>query len=85
MDIVWTILIGVAVGALAKLLFPGNVLDGVTLTMALGIAGAFVARFLGNWAGWYGPNEPAAFLASIGGAVVVLILYGLLFHGRRRI
>lgn len=84
MEILWTILIGFAVGAIAKLLMPGNDPGGLIITILLGIAGAFVARFIGQRAGWYGPDEPAGFLASVAGAIVLLILYRLLF-GRRRV
>jgi uncharacterized membrane protein YeaQ/YmgE (transglycosylase-associated protein family) len=83
MEILWTILIGLAVGAIAKLLMPGNDPGGMIITILLGIAGAFVARFIGQRAGWYGPDEPAGFLASVAGAILLLILYRLLF-GRRR-
>jgi uncharacterized membrane protein YeaQ/YmgE (transglycosylase-associated protein family) len=85
MEILWTILIGLAVGVVAKLLMPGDDPGGLIITIFLGIAGAFVARWIGQAAGWYGPTESAGFLASVGGAVVLLIIYRLLFGRRRRV
>jgi uncharacterized membrane protein YeaQ/YmgE (transglycosylase-associated protein family) len=82
MNILWTLIVGLVVGALAKLVMPGRDPGGVIVTILLGIAGAVVAHFLGETAGWYAPNEPAGFLASIVGAVVVLAGYRLVV-GRR--
>lgn len=84
MEILWTILIGLAVGAVAKLLMPGDDPGGFIITTLLGIAGAFLARFVGERAGWYAPGEPAGFIASVVGAIVLLLLYRLIF-GRRRV
>jgi len=83
MEILWTILIGLLVGAVAKLLMPGDDPGGIIITILLGIAGAFLARWIGQQAGWYGPNDSAGFLASVAGAVLLLLLYRVLF-GRRR-
>jgi uncharacterized membrane protein YeaQ/YmgE (transglycosylase-associated protein family) len=76
------ILFGLIVGAIAKLLMPGRDPGGWIVTILLGIAGALVGGWLGRVAGWYGPNEPAGFLMSILGAIVLLALYRMLF-GRR--
>lgn len=84
MEILWTILIGLAVGAVAKLLMPGDDPGGFIITTLLGIAGAFLARFVGERAGWYAPGEAAGFIASVVGAIVLLLLYRLMF-GRRRV
>jgi uncharacterized membrane protein YeaQ/YmgE (transglycosylase-associated protein family) len=83
MEIIWIILIGLVVGIVAKLLMPGKDPGGFIITTLLGIAGAFIARFIGQHLGWYGPNEAAGFLASVGGAIILLILYRLLFVRRR--
>ena len=83
MTILWTILIGFFVGLVAKLLMPGRDPGGFIITTLLGIAGAFVAQFLGRSLGWYGQGEPAGFLASVVGAIILLILYRL-FAGRQR-
>ena len=76
------IIFGLIVGAIAKLLMPGRDPGGFIVTMLLGIAGALVGGFLGRAAGWYGPNDPAGFLMSLFGAVVLLLLYRMII-GRR--
>jgi uncharacterized membrane protein YeaQ/YmgE (transglycosylase-associated protein family) len=76
------IVFGLIVGAIAKLLMPGRDPGGFIVTMALGIAGAVVGGFLGRALGWYGPNEPAGFLMSLLGAVLLLVLYRMLFVRR---
>ena len=83
MEILGVILIGLAVGIVAKLLMPGDDPGGIIITILLGIAGAFVAKFIGQQLGWYGPTDAAGFLASVGGAIVLLLLYRLLFRRRR--
>ena len=79
------IVFGVIVGAIAKLLMPGRDPGGFIVTMLLGIAGALVGGFLGRAAGWYGPNDPAGFLMSLFGAVVLLMLYRMIIGRRSRI
>ncbi|OJV22499.1 MAG: transglycosylase [Verrucomicrobia bacterium 61-8] len=66
MGILSAIIIGLLVGAIAKLLMPGRDPGGWIITILLGIAGSFVAGFLGRSLGWYHDGEPAGFLASIG-------------------
>ena len=83
MEILGVIIIGLIVGIIAKLLMPGDDPGGIIITTLLGIAGAFVAKFIGQQLGWYGPQEPAGFLASVGGAIILLLLYRLLFRRRR--
>lgn len=84
MGILWTIIIGFLAGVIAKFLMPGdNEPSGFILTTILGIVGAFVATFIGQAVGWYGPNQGAGFIGAIVGAVVVLAIYGF-FAGRRR-
>ena len=83
MEILGVIIIGLIVGIIAKLLMPGDDPGGIIITTLLGIAGAFVAKFIGQQLGWYGPKEPAGFLASVGGAIILLLLYRLLFRRRR--
>ena len=80
---IWTIIIGFIVGVIAKFIMGGpNEPQGFVLTAILGIVGAFVASFLGEKIGWYGPGEGAGFIASVIGAVIVLWVYGY-FVGRK--
>ena len=79
------IIFGLIVGAIAKLLMPGRDPGGFIVTMLLGIAGALVGGFLGRAAGWYGPNDPAGFLMSLFGAVVLLLFYRMIIGRRSRI
>lgn len=83
MGIIWTIIIGFLAGVIAKFIMPGpNEPSGFILTTILGIIGAFVATFIGQAVGWYGPNQGAGFIGAIVGAVVVLAIYGFV-AGRR--
>ncbi len=75
MGIIWTIIIGFVVGALAKLVHPGRDNLGFIMTVVLGVAGALIMGFLGQAVGWYQPGEPAGFIASIVGAVILLAIY----------
>ena len=80
--IIGTIVVGFIVGILAKFLHPGRENMGFVLTVVLGIAGAFVARFIGQAVGFYGPNENAGFIAATLGAIILLVIYGAV--ARRR-
>jgi uncharacterized membrane protein YeaQ/YmgE (transglycosylase-associated protein family) len=79
MSIIWTIIIGLVVGAVAKLLMPGKDPGGFIVTILLGIAGAFVASYLGQAVGWYKPGQAAGFIMSVVGAMILLLLYRLIF------
>ena len=85
MSILATILIGLVVGIVAKFLMPGDDPGGIIMTILLGIAGAFIAGYIGRAAGWYSEGEPVGFLASVAGSIVLLILYRVLFGRRRRV
>ena len=69
------IVFGLVVGVLAKFVMPGRDGGGILVTIVLGIIGAVVGGFLGRALGFYAPGEPAGFLMSIVGAVVVLAIY----------
>jgi uncharacterized membrane protein YeaQ/YmgE (transglycosylase-associated protein family) len=69
------ILFGLVVGVIAKLLMPGRDPGGFIITVLLGIAGAVLGGFMGRAFGFYGPGEPAGFLMSLLGAVVLLLIY----------
>ena len=83
MNLIVTILIGLAVGVMVELLLPGHNAAELFLAMLLGIAGALLARMAGYWLEWYGADEPAQFLFSVLGAIFVLLLYGAAFRKRR--
>lgn len=76
--ILWTLLIGLIVGGIAKLLMPGRDPGGCIITILLGIAGAFIAGYLGRLVGWYQPGDPAGFIASVIGAMILLLIYRLI-------
>ena len=82
MHIIWILLIGLVVGALAKLVMPGRDPGGAIVTILIGIAGSFIANYVGRAAGWYAPNESAGFIASIIGAVILLAGYRLITRRR---
>lgn len=73
--LLWTLIIGLVIGAIAKLLMPGKDPGGCIITMLIGVAGAFVAGYLGRALGWYQPNQPAGFIASVIGAMLLLLIY----------
>lgn len=83
MSIIGMLLIGLIVGVIAKFLIPGNDPGGIIVTILIGIAGAFIAGYIGRAAGWYTEGEPVGFIASVVGAIILLLLYRLAFRGRR--
>src|SRR6185503_7161267 len=85
MSIIWTIIIGFVAGVIAKFITPGdNEPSGFVLTTILGIVGAFVATYLGQAIGWYRADEGAGLIGAIVGAVIVLVIWGLIAGRRRR-
>lgn len=81
MSIIVTIIIGLIVGFLARAIKPGDDKLGWIMTAVLGIAGSFLASYAGSAMGLYAPGEVAGFIASIIGAVVLLVIYGLFKKG----
>ncbi len=77
LHILWTILIGLVVGIIAKFIHPGRENMGLFMTAILGIAGSLLATFVGRLVGFYQPGQAAGFLMAIVGALVLLILYGM--------
>ena len=75
MHYLWTALIGLVVGALAKLIMPGKDPGGFIVTTLLGIVGAVVATWIGQAIGWYRPGEAAGFVGAVVGAIILLVLY----------
>jgi uncharacterized membrane protein YeaQ/YmgE (transglycosylase-associated protein family) len=82
MGIIWTLIIGLLAGILAKLLMPGRDPGGFIITILLGIAGAFLATWLGQAIGWYQAGEGAGFIGAIVGAVIILIIYRMIVARR---
>lgn len=77
MHYVWMAVIGFVVGLLARAVLPGTQSLGIILTAVLGIAGAFLAGFAGQAMGLYTSGQPAGFIASVIGAIVLLFVVGL--------
>ena len=83
MSIIWTIIIGFLAGVVAKFIMPGdNEPSGFIMTTILGIVGAFVATYLGQAVGWYGPEQGAGFIGATVGAVIILAIYHLIMRSR---
>ena len=83
MGILWIILIGFVAGIIARLLAPGpNNPTGFILTVIIGIAGAFLATFIGQTIGWYRPDQGAGFIAATVGALIVLFIWHRLVASR---
>jgi uncharacterized membrane protein YeaQ/YmgE (transglycosylase-associated protein family) len=75
MSIIWTLIIGLVVGLIAKALMPGKDPGGFIITALIGIAGAFLAHIIGRSMGWYPEGQPAGFIASVIGAIALLAIY----------
>jgi uncharacterized membrane protein YeaQ/YmgE (transglycosylase-associated protein family) len=84
MSIIWTIIIGLLAGIVAKFLMPGRDPGGFIITILLGIAGAFVATFLGQALGWYEAGEGAGFIGAVVGAIIILVIYRMIAGRRTR-
>jgi len=70
-----TIVVGLIVGLLARLIMPGKQAIGIIMTILLGVAGSLVATYGGQAIGWYAQGQPAGWIASVVGALVVLFVY----------
>ena len=77
-----SIFVGLIVGLVARALKPGDDKLGWIMTILLGVAGSFGASYLGAAMGWYAPGEPAGWIASVVGAVVLLFIYGMVKKSR---
>jgi uncharacterized membrane protein YeaQ/YmgE (transglycosylase-associated protein family) len=75
MDIVWTLLVGLVVGAVAKILMPGKDPGGIFVTSLIGVSGSALAGFLGSATGLSNWGNPQGFIGSVGGAILLLIAY----------
>lgn len=83
MHILWMLIVGLVVGAIAKAIMPGRDPGGILITMVIGVVGALIAGFLGRSMGWYGDNEGAGIIASIIGSIILLFGYRMVV-GRNR-
>ncbi len=75
LSLLWSALIGLVIGALAKLIMPGKDPGGIIITMLIGIAGSMLATFLGSAIGLYRQGQSAGFLMSLLGAILLLAIY----------
>jgi len=80
--VLWALIIGLVVGALAKLIMPRRDPGGIIVTMLIGIAGSFIATFLGRALGWYRNGQGAGFIASLIGAILLLWIYRMVVARR---
>jgi uncharacterized membrane protein YeaQ/YmgE (transglycosylase-associated protein family) len=77
MSIVWTVLIGFVAGLIARAIKPGDDSMGIIMTTVVGVLGALAATYIGQALGWYTAGQGAGFIASVVGAIVLLIIWGL--------
>jgi uncharacterized membrane protein YeaQ/YmgE (transglycosylase-associated protein family) len=78
LQLLWMAIIGLIVGAVAKLLMPGKDPGGIFVTMLIGIAGSLIAGYVGRAVGWYQEGQTAGFFMSVVGAVILLLIYRLI-------
>ncbi len=84
-QLLWTALIGLIVGAIAKFIMPGKDPGGIFITMLIGIAGAFLGTFIGRAIGHYQPDQSAGFLMSLLGALILLAIYHVIRRAQSRV
>ena len=78
LSLLWTALIGLVVGAIAKFIMPGKEPGGIFVTMLIGIAGSFLGTWIGRLVGHYGEDQSAGFIMSLVGALILLGIYHLI-------
>jgi uncharacterized membrane protein YeaQ/YmgE (transglycosylase-associated protein family) len=76
--LLWELIIGLVVGAVAKFVMPGKDPGGIWITMIIGIAGSILSTYIGQAIGWYQAGQGAGFIMSVVGAVVLLLIYRLI-------
>jgi uncharacterized membrane protein YeaQ/YmgE (transglycosylase-associated protein family) len=84
MSLMLAILIGIVIGAFAEFILPGHTMNEFVLTGLLGIAGSLITRFVGQRAGWFGTDDPQCVVAEILGAIILLVLYGVISRRHSR-
>jgi uncharacterized membrane protein YeaQ/YmgE (transglycosylase-associated protein family) len=82
MSLIWTIIIGFLAGLVAKFVTPGAGPSGFIMTTVLGIGGSLAATYIGQALGWYQAGQGAGFIASVVGAVILLVIYHLIQRNR---
>lgn len=82
LSLLWTILIGLVVGALARFVIPGKEPYGCIFSAILGIGGSVLFTYLGRWVGLYGEGDTAGFFGAFAGAVIILLVYKMIFGKR---
>ncbi|GAA4341271.1 GlsB/YeaQ/YmgE family stress response membrane protein [Pigmentiphaga soli] len=82
LSFIGTLIVGLIVGLIARAIKPGDDRMGWLLTIVLGIAGALIAGYVGRAVGWYEPGEGAGWIASVIGAIVLLLIYGAIARKR---
>ena len=78
LSLLWELIIGLVVGAVAKFLMPGKDPGGIWITMIIGIAGSIIATYFGQAIGWYRAGQGAGFIMSVVGAILLLFIYRLI-------
>jgi uncharacterized membrane protein YeaQ/YmgE (transglycosylase-associated protein family) len=78
LSLLWELIIGLVVGAVAKFVMPGKDPGGIWITMIIGIAGSIIATYIGQAIGWYKAGQGAGFIMSVVGAIVLLFIYRLI-------
>lgn len=78
LSLLGTLLIGLVVGLIARAVKPGNDKLGWIMTALLGVAGSFLASYVGMAMGWYQQGDAAGWIASVMGAIVLLVLFSLI-------
>ena len=78
LSLLWELIIGLVVGAVAKFVMPGKDPGGIWITMIIGIAGSIIATYIGQAIGWYRAGQGAGFIMSVVGAILLLFIYRLI-------
>jgi uncharacterized membrane protein YeaQ/YmgE (transglycosylase-associated protein family) len=78
LSFIGTLIVGLIVGLIARAIKPGDDKMGLIMTIILGIAGSLIAGYIGRAAGWYEPGQGAGWIASVIGAIILLVIYGLI-------
>jgi uncharacterized membrane protein YeaQ/YmgE (transglycosylase-associated protein family) len=78
LSFIGTLIVGLIVGLIARAIKPGDDKMGLIMTIILGISGSLIAGYIGRAAGWYEPGQGAGWIASVIGAIILLVIYGLI-------